>query len=173
MSVQTTYGDCITLTYIFSFVLAYPLGALVDHFHPLRMVIFTQMLLAMVYLWGGLFTHDVFTFGVTLVATGILSGCWLTANASLNQRLLPKAEFAQFASATGMVVALLTALCGPAVGLFLDHVVNHDYRYIYYISFCAGVAALICNFFLHRQFMKLGGPKNYVAPEFAVGKSSL
>jgi MFS family permease len=93
--------------------------------------------------------------------------------ASLGLRLLPKAEFAQIASAAGIVQALFGIVTGPAIGLFLDRVVHHNYRYTFFIGFGIGTAALLCNFALHRRFMKLGGPKNYVAPEFGGGKAAI
>jgi MFS family permease len=160
------FGECLTVTYFCSLILAYPLGALVDRFHPLRIGIFAQMLYALALLMGGLFARDAFTFGLVLVVTGVLSGAWMTATASLGQRLLPKAEFAQFFSAAGMVQYSLMALGGPVAGLFLDFVVHHEYRFIFYMSFGIAVAALLCNLALHRRFMKLGGPRNYIAPEF-------
>jgi MFS family permease len=166
-------GHCTALMYVFSVVLAYPLGVLVDRFHPLRVAIIAQILFTLANLWSGLFVHDAFTFSVSAVATGVVSGVWLTSVASLGLRLLPKAEFAQFASAAGIVQALFGIVTGPAIGLFLDRVVHHNYRYTFFIGFGIGTAALLCNFALHRRFMKLGGPKNYVAPEFGGGKAAI
>lgn len=167
-----TFGHCVALTYFFSVVLAYPLGVLVDRFHPLRVAIIAQMLFSLANLWSGLFVHDAYTFSVSLVASGVASGVWLTSVASLGLRMLPKAEFAQFASAGAIVQSSMSIVTGPAIGLFLDHVVHHNYRYTFFIAFGIGAAALLCNFALHRQFMKLGGPKNYVAPEFGGEKTT-
>jgi MFS family permease len=165
------YGKCITLTYFFSLVLSYPLGVLVDRFHPLRVSMVALILYAVVALWGGLFIHDTFTFSLTLVAHGVISGAWFTSIASIGQRLLPKAEFAQFYSAAGIIQSVCAILVGLAVGLLLDHVVHHNYRYTYYMGFGISVVALLCNLVLHRKFVALGGPKNYVAPEFAHPKA--
>jgi hypothetical protein len=164
-------GDCIALTYFFSLILAYPLGVLVDRFHPLRIGIIVQVLYAVSTLLGGLFIRDPLTFAIALVAHGIISGTWMTAVASIGQRLLPKAEFAQFASAESILKSLLAFLVGPAVGTFLDHAGHHNYRYTYLISFGINLAGLFCCILLYRQFLMFGGPKNYVAPEFICKKT--
>jgi MFS family permease len=159
------YGDCITLTYFFSLVLAYPLGALVDRFHPLRVSIVVQILYAVTTLLGGLFIQGPTTYAIALIAHGVLSGTWFTTIASVSQRLLPKAEFAQFASGESIFRSFFAFLVGPAVGIFLDHF-NHNYRDTYLISFAVNLAGLICCLLLYRRFRALGGPDNYVAPEF-------
>ena len=159
------FGDCITMTYFISLVLAYPLGALVDRFHPLRVGIIVQVLYGVSTLWGGLFIHDSFTFALALIAHTVLAGTWLTAIASVGQRLLPKAEFAQFASAGSILGSFLAFLVGPAVGIFLDHF-NHNYRYTFLIGFAINLAGLFLCLLLYQRFRAFGGPDNYVAPEF-------
>ena len=159
------FGDCIVVTYFCSLVLAYPLGALVDRFHPLRVGIVVQVLYAVSTLLGGLFIHDSFTFALALIAHGVISGTWFTAVASIGQRLLPRAEFAQFASAEGILKSFFAFLVGPAVGIFLDHF-HHNYRYTYLISFAINLAGLFLCLLLYRQFRALGGPDNYAAPEY-------
>jgi len=158
------YGKCVGLSYFISLGLAYPLGSLADRFHPLRVGIVALGLYAMVTLWGGLFARDSWTFEIALVAHGALSGTWLTATASIGQRLLPKPAFARFSSATGIVINLVGIIVSPAVGIFLDYT-HHVYRYTFLISSGLAMLALLTSLVLHRKFMALGGPKNYVAPD--------
>ncbi len=160
----TTYGSCLALTYTISLILAYPLGWLADRFHPLRIGIGTLVLYALVTLWGGFYATDARTFGIALVAHGVVAGTWTTAVASLNQRLLPKAEFAQFASAGAIVANLSWIVLAPLAGRFLDHV-HHDYRYTFFMGFGLTILGLIGCLVLHRKFMALGGPERYVAPK--------
>jgi hypothetical protein len=158
------YGNCLALTYCVSLVLAYPLGWLADRFHPLRLGIGSLALYAMVMLWSGLFARDSRTLAIALVAHGIAAGIWNTTTASLNQRLLPRAEFAQFSSAGGIVGGLAWMMLAPVTGLFLDRV-HHDYRFTYFIGLGLAIAGFLGCLVLHRRFMALGGPERYVAPE--------
>jgi hypothetical protein len=158
------YGKCLVVTYVISLCLAYPLGALADWFHPVRTTMVALFLYALVTLWGGLYARDQFTFSIALVLNGVFGGVYYTTSASMGQRLLPRAEFAQLSSAGGIMGGISGMLFAPLVGLFLDYA-HHDYRYTFLMSFVVSVAALIGLIIVHKQFMKLGGPNNYRAPE--------
>lgn len=163
MSLET-YAFCLGLTYCISLVLAYPTGWLADRIHPLRLAIGILALYAFVTFCGGLFATDARLMAIALVAHGIVAGGWATATASLSQRLLPKAEFAQFASAGGIIANISWMLLAPACGFVLDRL-HHDYRHTYFMGFALAIAGLTGLVVLHGKFMKLGGPANYVAPE--------
>ncbi|MDD5350111.1 MAG: MFS transporter [Chthoniobacteraceae bacterium] len=158
------YSKCLALTYCISLGLAYPLGWLADKVHPLRIGIAVLALYALVTLWGGLYARDARTFAIALVAHGVIAGIWVTATASLGQRLLPKAEFAQFASAGGIVSSLAWMLLAPVSGFLLDHL-HHDYRYTFFFGLGLTLLGLLGCLVLHGKFMALGGPQHYVAPE--------
>jgi MFS family permease len=160
-----TFGDCIALTYVISFVLSYPLGALADRFHPLRVSLGVLFLYATVTLLGGLFIHDTTTFFIALLAHGIVAGMWYSTSASIGQRLLPKANFAQLGSACWVVISLCAIAVGLASGGLLDHVFNHLYRVTYLFSSLMAIVAIILGLRLPARFMELGGPAAYVAPE--------
>jgi MFS family permease len=163
MSVAS-YFDYLGLTYCISLVLAYPLGWLADRIHPLRLNIALPVLYAGVAMCGGLFALTPLTFGIALVAHGVVAGSWATCTASIAQRLLPKGEFAQFDSAKGMTLSFGFMFLAPAVGSFLDEM-NHNYRFTFLIGCGLSLMALFSSLVLHRKFMALGGPTNYVAPE--------
>jgi MFS family permease len=158
------YSKCLALTFAISLVLAYPLGWLCDIFHPLRMSMLCLAGYAVVTAWGALHARDPQSLAIALVLHGVLSGCYFTTSASLGQRLFPHARFAQFASAAGIVGAFGGMAIGPVVGAIIDGSGN-----LYYHTFTAGcilaVLALILAFGVHAGFMRLGGPKDYVAPE--------
>lgn len=159
-----TYGKIWAFTYLISLGLAYVLGWLADRFHPLRVGMVVLALYAVATLWGGLFATNAARFAIALVATGVLSGMWQTATASLPQRLLPQASFAQYASAMGIVGGLCNIVLPPLVGRFLD-LTGHVYRYTHFVSCGLAVLALATSFIVYRKFTALGGPKGYVAPE--------
>lgn len=157
------YGKCLALTFMISLVLAYPLGWLADIFHPLRMSIGCLFGYLAVTVWGAVFARDPHTFAIALVLHGVLSGCYFTSAASLALRLYPRSKFAQFASAGGIMASLGGMALGPLIGTLIDVTGN-----VYYYTFTAGCAlslvALAAGWHVHGKFMRLGGPKNYIAP---------
>ncbi len=160
------YGKCLALTYCISLGLAYPLGWLADRVHPLRLGIGILVLYAAATLWGGFYARDARMLAVALIAHGVIAGTWATATASLQQRLLPRAEFAQFASAGGIIGNLSWMVLAPIAGFLLDHL-HHDYRYTFFMGSFLTLAGLAGCLILHGKFMALGGPRDYAAPETA------
>lgn len=158
-----TYGKCLALTYLISLGLSYFLGWLADRFHPLRMSIAALAGYALVMAWGWWRADTAETFLVAWVAHGVLSGCYATSAASLGQRLFPREKFAQYASAVSMIMAPCNILLAPLVGLAIDGTGK-----VYGCSFLFGgllsVTALAAALVVHRQFMRLGGPRGYSAP---------
>ena len=158
------YFKCLALTYVFSLFLSYPLGILADRFHPLRITMASLAVYAAVMAGGGLLVRNSSTFGVALIVHGVISGCLFTAMASLGQRLLPRNKFAEIGSAGGIIGAVSAIVLSPLLGQFLDFT-HHNYRYTFFASVILTLLALGAFVVLHRRFMALGGPRNYVAPE--------
>ncbi|MET0261461.1 MAG: MFS transporter [Rariglobus sp.] len=158
------YGKCMALTFTISLVLAYPLGWLCDIFHPLRISMICLLGYAAVTAWGAFHARDPQTFAIALVLHGVLSGCYYTASASLGQRLYPHFRFAQFASAAGIVGSFGGMTIGPLVGGVID-LTGNAYHHTFTIGCVVAILALVLSFAVHAQFMRLGGPKGYIAPE--------
>jgi MFS family permease len=157
------YGKCNAMMYFISFLISYPLGALADRVHPIRLSIIGLAAYGLICLWGGFFVRDTLTFIVALMACGVVVGIWLTTTASLPQRLLPADKFAEYSSASGIVNCVSQIVIGPVLGIFLDYC-GHVYRYVFFVA--AGLTALClwACLVLQRRFMRLGGPEHYVAP---------
>jgi MFS family permease len=158
------YGKCLSLSYLISLGLAFFLGWLCDVFHPLRMTIVTLAGYALVMLWGALFARTVDSFAVALVMHCVLGGCYWTCVASLGQRLYPRAKFAQFSSAGGILTALGNMTFNPLIGTLIDWSGG-----VWHHTFTAGCLmscmALGIGLLVWRGFTALGGPKGYTAPE--------
>ena len=159
-----TFGKCLALTYSISLCLSYPLGVLVDRFHPLRISIAVITLYGAVVAWSFHFVHGVHAFAVALVAHGVVAGTYATTSASLGQRLLPSSKFAEIGSAGGILGSLAGMAMAPILGSVLDYKGN-DYRYTFLAGLIFTAAALVAFTVLHGKFMALGGPERYVAPE--------
>jgi MFS family permease len=158
------YGRCIAMSYFISLFLSYPIGMAADRFHPLRLSMAGLALYALIMGAGGFLVHDPFSFGVLMVLHTVVSGSIFTAWASLSQRLLPRARFAEISSAGGIIGSIVGIFFSPLIGEFLDHM-HHQYRYTLFIGSGITLMALVAFIILHARFMALGGPKNYIAPE--------
>lgn len=157
------YGIYVAITFAISICLAYPLGALADKFHPARMALVTLSLYAVLTTWAGFSTTTREGFTLAFIGHGVVSGMFFTCAASIQQRLFPKERFAQFASAAGILTGVANMLIAPVVGKMLD--LTHDnYSNTYFAGLFICVAAIVCYAVTYRHFMKLGGPKAYVAP---------
>lgn len=157
------YGRLIAGSYLVSLVLAYPLGWLVDRFHPLRIGIVTMAIYACSTTYGWFFVTDTATFGAALVAHTILSGAYFTATAGLGAFLFPRSKFGQFASAANIVVSSGSIVLGLVIGPVLD-ASGKDYRLTFLFGLFLCLGALVPLAVVYRKFMRLGGPANYVAP---------
>ena len=158
------YGKYLAATFLISFTLSYFLGALADRFHPLRLGLLAMGLYAVVTFTAQLFIAGPRSFGIALIAYGVMSGSWQTLTASLTLRLFPQSRFAQIDSARALVSSLGMMLVGPVMGRFLD-LTGQDYRHVYMASGGMAVLAVLSGLVVYAKFKQLGGPENYVPPE--------
>ena len=157
------YFKSLALTYVFSLILAYPLGSLADRFHPLRISLGALAAYAIAMSVGGSLVKDSSTYAIALVVHGVIQGCLNTGIASLGQRLLPRDKFAEIGSAGGILNSIINILLPPVMGVFLD-ATHHEYRYTFFASAILSLLGLIAFIKLHSLFMALGGSRSYVAP---------
>ena len=158
-----SYGNLLVITYACSLVLSYVTGAMADRFHPLRLGIFSLGLYTIFMFWGGWAATDTSTFSVAFVAHGVIQGIYNTGTASIGQRLFPRAKFAQFASAAGVVSAPFFMLLPPLLGKYLD-LNGHVYRHTFIMSGALGFIGLLLFLVVWRGFKRYGGLKNYAPP---------
>jgi MFS family permease len=157
------FGELRYFTYGISICLAFGIGWMADKFHPIRLGLFSLACYAVIALWAGFIAHDVRSFEVAYVAHGVISGIFFTGTASLFPRLFPRAKFAQFASAAGIILAFGFIGVPPVVGRILD-LTHHTYHYTFVIAGIVAAAGALIFAYLYRQFVSLGGMKNYNPP---------
>lgn len=158
------YGKCLAMSYVISLALAYPLGILADRFHPVRLGIFGMAVYVVVMIYGYLFATGTWTFFAAFVLHTVVAGTYLTSTASIAQRLLPRAKYASFASAAGIVGAVCYMILPPALGLFIQSM-NHQYAYVFLLGSLIALASAASYVLLYLQFLRHGGDRAYVAPE--------
>ena len=157
------YGKLLVIGFGVSLLMSYLLGWLADRFHPLRLGLGALAIYALLMFWGGWAATTADRFSIAFVGHVILSGTFQTGTASMGQRLYPKAQFAQFASAAGLVASLGFLIVPPSLGAFLD-ATGRNYRSTFFLSGGVAVIAVIAFTVVIRRFNTLGGDRNYVAP---------
>ena len=157
------YGLYLVVTYLVSMLLSYPLGAVADRFHPIRCGIVTMAAYFLVMAVGWVLLADARCFGVIFVLHGVLSGCYMTVTASLPSRLVPRALFAQFGSAVGLIVSFCSMVMGPLLGGILD-LLDHDYQSLFLLGGVLTLFSILLLFKVYRNFLKQGGDAGYRAP---------
>ncbi len=157
------YGIYLVITYTFSLVMSYFLGAVADKFHPLRCGITALIAYTLVMAAGWMTMGNPQYFGLIFVMHGVVSGCYFTLSASLGARLLPRALFAQFGSAVSIVSSAFSMIAGPAIGKTLD-IVNHDYRYLFLFGGGITAVAVLLLYKVYHDYLGLGGDAAYQAP---------
>lgn len=157
------YGKLVAYSFIISMVIAYPIGLLADRFHPIRIGIGSLALYLGVCIWGGIYGVSKPMFIIAFIGHTVVSGMYVTGTMSSSQRLLPKAKFAQFGAAGGLVGALFGLVVSPLVGIILDWT-GSDYRFTFVIGGVFAAIGLVGNFVVLRYYKALGGDAAYVAP---------
>jgi MFS family permease len=140
------------------------LGWLADRYHPLRVGQGALLLYAVLMLVGFAWMRDPSSFGVALLAHGIISGVFFTGTAAIGQFLYPKLKFAQFAAAGGLIAALFNMALGPLLGAGLDRL-GSDYRYTFLAGSGLALLSVGLGRIVLRHWHRLGGQQGYVAPE--------
>ena len=182
---DSTYGQLLAITYCFSIVLSYPLGALADRFHPIRTSFVSLAAYAVLMLVGWLVVGNPWqkeityhipglmsgsktlvlsSFAIVFIIHGVVSGCFFTLSSSLPLRLFPGSIFAQFASANAMILALGTTIIVPAFGYFLD-VQDSNYHLLFLLGAVLSLISAVAFVKIHFYYKRFGGDEGYVAPD--------
>ncbi len=147
------YGKFLAVTYMISFALSYFLGVLADKIHPLRASILFMGFYAIMGIASTFFIRDTASYGIAFIAHGVLAGGYLTVSASLFQRLLPRAQYAQFSSAGGLINSIVMILLVPVIGKFLDWT-GHQYQYTYLLGGLIALLSVVLGLILYKEFRK-------------------
>jgi MFS family permease len=158
-----TVGKYTALCYLVSMFLSYPMGALADRFHPIRVGIGVLILYTLLGIWGGLFGTTENGFLIGYVAHTIISGAFFTGTLSIGQRLYPQSRFGQFFSAANVMNATFFTILPPAVGWALD-LSGHAYRLTFWIGGGLSALGLLGFLIVLRNYHKAGGDTAYEAP---------
>ena len=154
-------GKVGAITGIIAFVLAFPVGWLVDRFHPLRVYLAGALLVIIANPIGFFFVHDFYSymfFAWFLAIDYIIQN---SATLPLVIRLQPKEKFGQFSSAKQMLQSILLIIANAAGGWFIDLM---GYRYLFVWDFVFTIVCFSIMFILYLKWKKLGGDQGFKPP---------
>ena len=163
---------------VIGMLLMFPMGALVDKYHPLRVMMVAQVGFCLVTLLKCIFLFYNFPRDIAFWIYAILAGISIpvfTANTvaalPMFMRLFPHERFGQFCAANAMCAALGAILAGVLAGVYLDFLkgifaANGDYyyRFVPIWSFFFMALASLATLLIFREWKKLGGDKAYRPP---------
>lgn len=158
--------------------LMFPMGALVDKFHPLRVMMAAQIGFCVVTLLKCGFLFYDFPKDVAFWIYAALAGISIpvfTANTvaalPMAMRIFPHERFGQFCAANAMCAALGGIFAGVLAGVYLDSLKavfasagDYYYRFVPVWSFVFMILATAATFLIFREWKKLGGDKAYKPP---------
>ena len=154
---------------IIGLLLAYPLGALVDRWNPLKIVLWTSVVTLCFPIFYYFWYHDyVFGLWANLARTPFTTIAAF-ANMPMLILLYPRAKYGQFCSAAALVRQFVGAIAGIGGAILMDYLTDKSmdtdaFRYGFLFQFSASALSLMALFGVYYQWKKLGGDK-YVAPE--------
>jgi hypothetical protein len=114
-------------------------------------------------LWGAFSATTPENFKIAFVMHGVFSGTYMTATASLFQRLLPRMTFAQFAAGAVVSTGICNIFVVPLAGLIMDSM-HGDCRSIFFLGAIQAAGSFVATFLLYRAYQKRGGDRGYVPP---------
>jgi len=171
-----------------SAVLTYPFGALVDRFHPLRIILLAQAGFCLVAICQLIFLFVEFSKPTAFWVYAGLAAIALpftVANAAaglpLAMRLFPHDRFGQFCAANAMCGAVGVAVGGLLAGGFLDlmkvffETNNYYYRFAPLWSLVFIASSGYVTVLVFREWKSLGGDERYTPPSVnpALGNQSV
>jgi maltose/moltooligosaccharide transporter len=141
------------------------MGWACDKFNPFRMVLFGQGMASLANLLAFFFVRDYNTNLALTIFCSTVGPAWGIGMSAMGIFILPREKYAQFSTATNVIPMGICIFANIATGLIFEHILHHNYQFIY--MFCAvGCAlSLIPIWLVYRDWLALGGSKNnYQAP---------
>lgn len=149
----------------------------VDRWHPLRIQAYLGVFTAVTgftsLIWSTMSIPASMFFWLSLGANLSLSfGSAMGAVSSITSfmRVMPKSRYGQFCSASAILRSLGTMVAGVLAGVFMDgvrwlcHGSDYAYRFYFVWSWGFSILAAVFLFKAYREWLRLGGDKDYAAP---------
>ena len=163
---------------VIGMLLLYPMGSLVDRFHPLRIMLVAQITYCFVILMQFVFLfYDFqprtafFVYGFLAAISAAVFSMNTAAGLPMLMHLFPRERFGQFCAANAMCAAMGSIIAGMLGGIYLDTLKgffpdrgDYYYRFVPVWSFIFMALATAATILMYRQWNKLGGDQGYQPP---------
>lgn len=171
------FGKVMGMAAFVGIFLMYPMGSLVDRYHPLRIMLAAKIGYILVVAVQLVFLFFEFpksaAFWIYAAAIGIaipINVANAAAFLPMYMRLFPHERFGQFCAANAMCASAGTMIGGLSAGWFLDSMKavfpqgDFYYRFVPAWNVLFMFLALIATYLVFREWKKLGGDKDYHPP---------
>jgi MFS family permease len=159
-------------------LLMYPMGVLVDRFHPIRVMIGAQVGACLAYSVKLIFLFHDFpppvSFWIFASAAAValpMMAANSAAGLPMLMRIFPQARFGQFCAANAMCGAVGTMAGGALASWLLDwlkslptNTGDFYYRWVPAWSMLFSASAALATWLVYREWQRLGGAKFYSPP---------
>jgi MFS family permease len=170
-------GQISAVATLVSMLLMYPVGALVDRFRPLRIMLVAQLGFCLVIPIKLVFLFRDFSPETTFLIFACTAGIYIpfsvantASSVPMLMLLFPQEKYGQFCSANAMCHSMGLIVGGMLAGLVLDGLKSatgggdYYYRFIPLWSTCFMGVVMALTYMIFRQWKKLGGDSSYRSP---------
>ncbi|MDD5349796.1 MAG: MFS transporter [Chthoniobacteraceae bacterium] len=170
-------GKTVGITSVISAALLYPMGALCDRYHPIRVLLIAMILQSPLSLLSFFFLHSQNSYFLFQIIAIPISTLITASEMPMFAAVLPRERYGQFGSANQITTSVAIILGSLVAGQFMDWVtakgtiVSH-YRYLYFWGFTCQIGAIVFMNLLYRSWIRHGGPDHYVAPNIGVDSAA-
>lgn len=163
-------GKTVGVCSVVSAVLLYPMGALCDRFHPIRVLLAAMVLQLPLSVLCFFFLKNHQTYFFFQVVTVPIATLITASEMPMFATVLPRERYGQFGSANQIATSAAVIAGSLAAGWLMDWItvkgtVVAHYRYLYFWIFACQSGAVVFMVLLYRSWRRHGGPDHYVAPD--------
>lgn len=137
------------------------MGYIMDKVHPLRVFLFSGVVVIGANIWGYYFTTDYGSFLVIGIAIACVYAIQTVSNSPVFVELFPPEKYGQFCSANAMLNAVLLIFANYFGGMAID---AFGYRFIFIWDTIFTVAATASLVYVYIKWKQYGGAGHFVPP---------
>ncbi|MFA6293951.1 MAG: MFS transporter [Victivallales bacterium] len=156
------YGKAIAMGSLLSIPALIVAGIMADKFHPIRMAIVGNILVAAVNFCCFFLIHDHSSFYFWIILLTVVQMFAYGAASPLFARVMARHYFGQLCSANAVVCSLIGIPAPLIVGKIIDVAGSNLYLFLWSALFCSFGA--VGYWALYRKWLQMGGDLHYEAP---------
>lgn len=161
---RADFGKLTGVTALLSALLLYPLGSLVDKFHPLRVALVAGAITAPAQLLYFFFVHTPTAYWIATLMIVPIGVAYFAASLPMMMAILPRERYGQFCSAQAVIGSLGMMIANAAAGWLIDATGDNP-RFLWIWMFACQGAAVLLLVPVYRMWCSYGGSVHYLPPD--------